>query len=41
MNLLTKITQVGTKTRAKYEVGYEEFKLGVMLQEARKEKGLT
>lgn len=31
----------GTETRKKYEEGYETFKLGVMLQELRKEKGLT
>ena len=31
----------GTETREKYEEGFESFKLGVMLQELRKEKGLT
>lgn len=31
----------GTAKREKYEEGYEAFKLGVMLQELRKEKGLT
>lgn len=31
----------GTATREKYEEGFEAFKLGVMLQELRKEKGLT
>ena len=31
----------GTLTRDKYEQGFEAFKLGVMLQEMRKEKGLT
>jgi len=31
----------GTETREKYEEGIESFKLGVMLQELRKEKGLT
>ena len=31
----------GTETREKYEEGFETFKLGVMLQKLRKEKGLT
>ena len=31
----------GTETREKYEEEYESFKLGVMLQKLRKEKGLT
>jgi DNA-binding XRE family transcriptional regulator len=31
----------GTKTREEYEEGFEAFKLGVMLQELRKEQGLT
>jgi len=31
----------GTKKREKFEQGFEAFKLGVMLQELRKEKGLT
>lgn len=31
----------GTAKREKFESGYKEFKLGVMLQQARKEKGLT
>lgn len=31
----------GTEHREKYEEGFETFKLGVMLQELRKEKGLT
>ncbi|MDP4239013.1 MAG: helix-turn-helix transcriptional regulator [Bacteroidota bacterium] len=31
----------GTETREKYEEGFESFKLGAMLQELRKEKGLT
>ena len=31
----------GTKAREKYEEGYEAFKLGVMLQELRKEYGMT
>ena len=31
----------GTATREAFEEGFETFKLGVMLQELRKEKGLT
>jgi len=31
----------GTEEREKYEQEFEAFKLGVMLQELRKEKGLT
>jgi DNA-binding XRE family transcriptional regulator len=31
----------GTASREKYEEGFEAFKLGVMLQELRKEQGLT
>ena len=31
----------GTKKREEYEEGYEAFKLGVMLQELRKEQGMT
>ncbi len=31
----------GTKKREKFEKGYETFKLGVMLQQAREAKGLT
>jgi HTH-type transcriptional regulator / antitoxin HipB len=31
----------GTAKREKYEQGYESFKLGVMLQELRKQKQLT
>lgn len=31
----------GTPEREEYERGFEEFKLGVMIQEARKKKGLT
>jgi HTH-type transcriptional regulator / antitoxin HipB len=33
--------KTGTPTRETYEQGFEAFKLGVMLQELRKEKGLT
>lgn len=31
----------GTKKREKYEAGYEAFKLGVLIQKARQERGLT
>lgn len=31
----------GTAEREKFEEGFEAFKLGVMLQELRKEEGLT
>jgi HTH-type transcriptional regulator/antitoxin HipB len=31
----------GTKAREKYEEEFEAFKLGVMIQELRKEKGMT
>ncbi|MDR3180566.1 MAG: helix-turn-helix domain-containing protein [Prevotellaceae bacterium] len=31
----------GTSKREKLEKGYEEFKLGVLLQQSRLEKGLT
>lgn len=31
----------GTEKRDKFEEGFEAFKLGVMIQELRKEKGLT
>ena len=31
----------GTPKRDKFEKGYEEFKLGFLLQQARLEKGLT
>lgn len=31
----------GTEERERYEEGFEAFRLGVMLQELRKEKGLT
>jgi DNA-binding XRE family transcriptional regulator len=31
----------GTKAREEYEQGFEAYKLGVMLQELRKVKGLT
>jgi DNA-binding XRE family transcriptional regulator len=31
----------GTKKRDEFEKGYEAFKLGVLIQQARQEKGLT
>ena len=31
----------GTEERGRFEEGFEAFRLGVMLQELRKEKGLT
>jgi len=31
----------GTETREKFEEEYESFKLGVLIQEMRKERGLT
>lgn len=31
----------GTTTRDKLDAGYETFKIGAMIQEARLEKGLT
>src|SRR5438105_268102 len=31
----------GTPTRDDYERGFEEFKMGVLIQEARKKKGMT
>ena len=33
--------KLGTPDREKYEEGFETFKLGAMLQDLRKEKGLT
>lgn len=31
----------GTPSREEYERGFEEFKLGYLIQEARKKKGMT
>lgn len=31
----------GTQKRAAFEKGFEEFKLGVLIQEARRKKGMT
>lgn len=33
--------KLGTPARDEYQRGFEEFKLGFMIQEARKKKGLT
>ena len=33
--------KIGTKTRDEYEKGFENFKMGIMLKEARLKKGLT
>ena len=33
--------KIGTPERDKFEEGFEAFKLGVMIQELRKESGLT
>src|SRR5687767_12883250 len=35
------IGETGSKKRTKFESGYETFKLGVLIQEARQKKGLT
>jgi DNA-binding XRE family transcriptional regulator len=36
-----KIGEKGTKHREKFEKEYDAFKLGVLIQQARKKKGLT
>jgi HTH-type transcriptional regulator/antitoxin HipB len=36
-----KFGKVGTPERDEVERGYEEFKMGVLIQEARRKKGLT
>jgi HTH-type transcriptional regulator/antitoxin HipB len=33
--------KTGTETRQKYEEEYDSFELGVLIQEMRKERGLT
>jgi len=33
--------KIGTETRNKFEMEFEAFKIGVLIQEARKEKNLT
>lgn len=35
------IGEIGSKKRDQFETEYEVFKLGVLIREARKEKGLT
>jgi len=35
------VGEKGAKKRAEFENDYENFKLGVLIQQARKEKGLT
>ena len=36
-----KYGKLGTPTRDEYQRGFEEFKMGVLIQEARKKKGMT
>ncbi len=36
-----KVGRIGTKKRDKFESEYEAFKLGVLLQQARQDRGLT
>lgn len=33
--------KLGTPTRDEYERGFEDFKMGILIQEARKKKGMT
>lgn len=33
--------KLGTPTRDEYQRGFEEFKMGILIQEARKKKGMT
>lgn len=40
-HLDTEYGKRGTETREKYEEGFEAFKLGVMLQELRRDHGMT
>lgn len=40
-HLNQKYGQKGTATREAYEQGYEAFKIGVLIQEARKKQNLT
>ena len=40
-HLDNKYGKVGTSTRDKYEEEFEAFKIGVLIQEARKKKNLT
>ena len=32
---------VGTSLREEYDTGFEEFKIGALIQQARKERGMT
>ena len=36
-----KYGEIGTSSRTKYEEGFENFKIGVLIQEARKQQNLT
>jgi len=36
-----KYGKIGTPSREKYEEGYENFKIGILIQEARKQQNLT
>jgi HTH-type transcriptional regulator / antitoxin HipB len=40
-HLYQKYGKIGTRTREKYEQEFEAFKLGVLIQEARKKRHLT
>ena len=40
-HLNEKYGRIGTRTREKYEQEFESFKLGVLIQEARKKRHLT
>lgn len=40
-HILQEYSEKGTKKRDSFEEGFEAFKLGIMLQEMRKDKGLT
>ncbi len=40
-HLDSKYGKSGTSTREKYEEGFESFKIGVLLQEARKKQQMT
>lgn len=40
-HLERKYGEVGTKTRDKYEEEFEAFKIGVLLQQARKKRNMT
>lgn len=36
-----KYGKIGTSTRDKYEEGFEAFKIGILIQEARKQRHMT